>query len=199
MTQEILLAATIKAEALPGLLQNYASPPGGDTLLLVESLPQHIVAPEKRLHLLRLAIFQPDFPFSDYTSGRLFHAEGEIRWERQQAAVNIVYTGNAEYQPSPEGKTSCPFDLDTVKKEERQYFLFGKRLAPLQLERIGPAAQEGDFAEARIPRLLRYPRLESLAGAERIQIAAYEYHHAATGALIAYRFWKLKPEESKSA
>ncbi len=49
--------------------------------------------------------------------------------------------------------------LDDCISRDRAYFLFGKRLDQKALDRIGPAAQSGDFAEVRIPRLLRYPQL----------------------------------------
>ncbi|MDQ2717458.1 MAG: hypothetical protein M3Z08_21395, partial [Chloroflexota bacterium] len=62
-----------------------------------------------------------------------------------------------------------------------------------QLQRIGPAAQPGDFAEVRIPRLLRYPALDTLAGAQRIQLDTCEYIDPDTGANIAYRFKRLVP------
>ncbi len=62
-------------------------------------------------------------------------------------------------------------------------------LAEKQLKRIGPPAQEGDFAEVRIPRLLRYPRLSPDAKADYLQLAVCEYIAPATGTSVAYRFW----------
>ncbi len=193
MTQELLVASTVRTEDFAALIKTYTPPPNMITLMLLESQPRHVVEQEERQDLLQFALFDANFDFTSYTSGRVFHEHGEIRWEKLHPYVNtrIVYTGNTEYkldlQDAKERTLSCN------GRVSRQYFLFGKRLDDGQLARIGPAAQQSDFAEVRIPRLLRYPRLPSVAKAERVQVAVYEYIDSNTGANIAYRFHNLVP------
>jgi hypothetical protein len=194
MKQELLLARTIAADYFSELLKGYATPPDEPVFALVEAYPQQRIQPEQRQDLLRFAIFTPSMDLNPYTSGRIFHREGELRWERYQDLVHVVYTGYEEYRPAFQEEKKQP--LNTTEKVLRDYFLFGKRLDKQELEHIGPAAQQGDFAEVRIPRLLRYPILPTLARAERLQLTTCEYIHPGTGILIAYRFQNLLPFRS---
>src|SRR5690349_14300853 len=180
MAQELLLAGNTKD--LAEVLKAYCVPSDTHMLMLLEMLPQHIVEPYKRQKLLHFAHFDPD-GCADYTSGRVFHKYGELRWEKQDGATQIVYTGHEHYKP--EIDITQTMQLDSCKLVSRSYFLFGKRLDDHQLARIGPPAQAGDFAEARIPRLLRYPAPED---AERVQIVVYEYFDRTAGGKVAFRF-----------
>src|SRR6266700_2040713 len=192
---EILLAETIVEENFASFIQAYnnsippSTSPDVPTLMLLEEQPHRVIEQNARQDLLHFALFDPTFDFMSYTSGRIFHALGELRWERQHPGVQIVYTGHKEYKPElPDANETT---LDTCIPEDREYFLFGKRLEEKQLDRIGPVAQPGDFAEVRIPRLLRYPQLPTLAGAERVQLVICEYVDSATAVNVAYRFKNL--------
>jgi hypothetical protein len=190
---EVLLAGVIRKERFAPFLRSWRMP-GEDTsiappFMLVESQPRQVVAPEKRQDLLQLTLFDPTFDFAPYTAGRIFHALGELRWEQRQADIQIVYTGHRDYQPDLEHAQIA--GLDAFQVRERAYFLFGKRLDEKQRERIGSTAQPGDFAEVRIPRLLRYPALPTLTGAERIQLVVYEYEDTLSALNVAYRFKSL--------
>lgn len=194
---ELLLAGTIAAGDFTTFIRAYSStflrsaPSGAPTLMLLESQPRLVIEEDARQDLLLFAYLDPGFDFTPYTSGRIFHALGELRWERQHSGVQMLYTGHKEYQPRlPDARAT---DLNTSIPKDRSYFLFGKRLDEQQLGRIGPSARPGDFAEVRIPRLLRYPALPALAKAERVQLVICEYEDADTGVTVAYRFKQLVP------
>jgi hypothetical protein len=194
---ELLLEGIILEEDFASFIQAYNNnmPPSTSTdapmLMLLEAQPRHLIEQDARQDLLQFALFDPSFDFTPYTSGRIFHALGELHWERQHPEVQIVYTGHEEYRPKLRDSRETP--LDAYISEDRKYFLFGKRLNEEQLKRIGPAAQPGDYAEVRIPRLLRYPQLPTLAGAERVQLVMCEYVDSETAVNVAYRFKKLVP------
>ena len=194
-TGELLFAGTIQEEDFTAFLQAYHIPhstqPDAHALMLLEAQPRRVIEMNARQELLHFAFFDPSFDFTPYTSGRIFHALGELRWERQHPNVQIVYTGHKEYRPELPDASETP--LDAYITNDRKYFLFGKRLGKEQLDRIGPAAQFGDFAEIRIPRLLRYPQLPALAGAERVQLVMCEYVDSETAVNVAYRFKELLP------
>ncbi len=193
-TEELLLAGSVPHKDFSAFIKAYKIPDDAITLMLLEKQPRDVVKPKARQGLLLFERFNPkaDFaPYTSYTSGRIFHTQGELRWERQQADMQVVYTGDREYKP--ELNDSEEMALGAYDSVTRSYFLFGKRLDEKQLQRIGPAAQLGDFAEVRIPRLLRYPPLEELKDAERFQLAVCEYIDRATGANITYRFKNLVP------
>lgn len=191
MAQELLVTGSLRAEDFAAFVSTCAFPSDSPTLMLVENQPRYVIQPQERQNLLQFAVFNPAFDFTLYTSGRIFHAQGELRWERQQAHMHIVFTGAQAYRPGLQDVEEIT--LDDCEKVPRAYFLFGKRLGNQQLARIGPAAQRGDFAEVRIPRLLRYPLLPAVAQAERVQLAIYEYVDPTTGANVAYRFYDLIP------
>jgi len=190
-TDELLLATILETQDFPVLLQAYRVPPNAHALMLLENQPQHLIIQEERQDLLRFAFFDPTFDFMPYTAGRIFHTLGELRWERQQAKIRLVYSGHKEYKPALRDAQHITLDAYTAK--DRAYFLFGKRLDEKQLARIGPVARAGDFAEVRIPRLLRYPPVSALTGAERVQLVMREYIDHETALTFAYRFKGLVP------
>ncbi|MEO7021047.1 MAG: CRISPR-associated protein Csx19 [Ktedonobacteraceae bacterium] len=184
MAQEICLAG--KVDNIAALLAEYRVPAALPVLMLLEMQPQHVIEPHQRQDLLYFAQFERTFDCSSYTSGRIFHQDGELRWEKQAGAFQVVYTGRVQY--SPELEVTASLVLDSYLPTFKNYFLFGKRLDSTQLQRIGAPAQAGDFAEVRIPRLLRYPAPQ---GSERVQLVVKEYCDPDTGAGVAFRFTQL--------
>lgn len=193
---ELLFAATLQETDFGPFLKTYRIP-SDTTLMLLESQPRYVIKQEERQELLHFAPFDASFDFTPYTSGRIFHELGELRWERQPLEISIVYTGHKEYKP--ELPKIDEIALDKIEfTDSRAYLLFGKRLNDVQLQRIGSAARKGDFAEVRIPRLLRYPSLDTTKGAERVQLVMREYIDKSTGLNVAYRCKSLEPfRESK--
>jgi hypothetical protein len=194
---ELLLAGIIRATDFVGLIETYHNvissqvSPDTPALMLLEEQPRRIIAQGDRQNLLRFEFFDPHFDFTLYTSGRIFHELGELRWERLPAGIQIVYTGHTAYKPTLQDAQEIA--LDSHKYKDRAYLLFGERLDQQELDRIGAAARPGDFAEVRIPRLLRYPQVSTLNDAKRVQLIAREYPDAATAVNVAYRFKNLAP------
>ncbi len=149
-----------------------------DALFLAESLPQHIVLGAKaRLDLLSFAKFDAKIPFASYTSGRIFHRDFELRWEKNKGKLQVIYLGIERELPELEKSKLELRRLEPLK----YYVLFGKRLGPEQLKQIGVPGTERDFAfaELRIPRLLHYPVEED--NRKRVRLAVCEYVEAPTG------------------
>lgn len=199
-TEQLLLTGTQQGEDFTAFLQTYplpdTIPPNAPVFMLLESQPHRVIEYDERQGLLHFALFDSTFDFTPYTSGRIFHALGELRWERQHTNIHIIYTGHKDYKP--ELRHAKEIRLDTCFFTDRAYFLFGKRLDEKQRDRIGPAAQPGDFAEVRIPRLLRYPSLPTLTGAERVRLVVCEYIHPVTSLNAAYRFKSLERFQKSS-
>lgn len=200
MIEERLRAGSV--EDVSALIAGCQFPTG--TLVLLESLPQVLVDEPARQNLLYFDFasfdntpFDKTVDLASYTSGRIFHEDFELRWEQNAGRMQVIYLAK---KSGPEIPTLQPvdkevLDLDQVEARERFYFLFGERLRPEQLERIGkPPARDGDFAVLRIPRLLRYPAPPK---AERVQLVVQELIHKDTGQLVLFRFKKLVSEEEK--
>ncbi len=189
---ELLLSGTVPQDTFIALIQQYQIPSREATFMLLEVQPHHVIRQDERQDLLRFELFDPAFDFTPYTSGRIFHEQGELRWERQQANVQIIYTGHKEWQPTL--PTSTYEELKDYTFKDRSYLLFGQRLARRQLELIGSTAKKGDFAEVRIPRLLRYPQLpDELENEDFLCLVMCEYIDSATALTVAYRFKGLGP------
>lgn len=157
-----------------------------------------MIPPSDRQNLLCFVEFDPAFElvskldFDHATSGRIFHPDFEIRWERNDGKIQVVYLGKADPKMLSLANNHTSL-LTQCKAEKKRYYLFGERLSPTQVQRIGPPAQDGDFAVLRIPRLLRYKTAP--AGAQRVRLVVREYVHQQTGQLLIFRFEDLVPGE----
>ena len=201
MTQEILLAATLTEGAFQACIAAWTAPSGQSSFMLLERQPREVITADKRRNLLLFESFDPHFDFTPYTSGRIFHEAGELRWERQQTMLNVVYTGDAQFQPAITQHSEVQIEpLDDYAEEKgkgtKEYLLFGKRLNKRERDLIGPAVRVGDFAELRIPRLLHYP-LDEPSLPDRVQLLVREYVDPITGMNVAFRFEKLIPYMQK--
>jgi hypothetical protein len=169
-----------------------------DALVLVEQLPEQvIIGTRERQDLLRFTHFNQDIPFADYTSGRIFDAPAELRWEKQGNMTWVVYLGTKERaQVLLSYKLQESNELGKLKPTgEKKYFLFGERLSPQDLKKIGDVARPGDFAEVRIPRILRYPVPQNEQQYLRLVVREYLDEE---NRVVMFRFQDLKQWSSQS-
>ncbi len=156
--EEALYTGQVTVNDFPQLIGDCAFSP--DAYVLAERLPEQVITRKsEQQDLLRFTHFKQDTLFANYTSGRIFDEHAELRWEKQGDTMLVVYLGTkVRAQVLLKYKLQENKELDKLKPAgEKKYFLFGERLSPQDLEKIGAAARPGDFAEVRIPRILRYP------------------------------------------
>lgn len=184
-------------------------------LVLAEQFPRHVMKRREQQDLLFFSDATAPVPWNDaqvtpwhtYLSGRIFTEQWELRWTRQPEGIRVVYLGSSEHSGTlrdhklnirlnDKGESPVPDD-----KQVRSYYLFGKRLSLTAAEKIG--AKPGDFAEARIPRLLRYPAAnyseQDTDGALKMpymQLRVLEYIDKA-GCVVLSRFQCLSPAEER--
>ncbi len=193
---EILYAGPVDVKKIGPLITDcdFAS----DALFLAEQLPVRAsINTRERRDLLRFTYFNRDLPFADYSSGRVFQRDAELRWQLQGDKMRVVYLGPQERAPvlheyglqEKQGREK----LEDLRKRDAYYYLFGERIRPPDLERIGPQARPGDFAEVRIPHLLRYPVPHD--GKRYVRLVVREYIDAATGRVRLFRFQGLETME----
>lgn len=233
MTKEQLIAGTMSNKDFEALLHAFPAPPNEQRLMLLERQPHEVIplTQSERERLLYFAPFDAAFDTTPYTSGRVFHKLGELRWERHYVPsfpeesetpatpttpatlttlddtdrtdepltshISLIYTGDSAYSPKLDEYQDK--DLDRYGKVSKDYFLFGKRFNLQQPSEVASTAQQSEFAEVRIPRLLLYPALKELAGAERLKLVVCEYTDSDTGNCIAYRFQELIRFEQSQA
>lgn len=158
------------------------------SLILLEMQPQKMVEKEDRQNLLFFAEYPGKLPhiINEYTAGRIFHEEFELRWEKINSGLQVVYIGNKRTLSLPTEKTDV---LKDCVRATSSYYLFGKRLDDEKVDNIGEPAQTDDFAEVRIPRLLRYPVKDKHK--DYVKLNVYEYWHKVTNERILFRFRSL--------
>jgi hypothetical protein len=168
-----------------------------DALFLAEQLPSHVITGlQERQNLLRFAYFEGGAACSEYTSGRIFQEDRELRWEKQTGKhagkIRVVYLGQADNETElQEDRLSKKKEFDTfIRSELKYYYLFGERLRASDLKKLGKVALPGDFAVVRIPRILRYPVPQN--SQRYVRLAVCEYLDAATGRIALFRFQGLE-------
>jgi hypothetical protein len=170
-----------------------------EAFVLVEQISRHVLAgPEEREGLLRFARLENVVDVSMSTSGRIFHRDFELRWERQaqeEETARVVYLGKAEGLP-PQLSPGQKLDQwrTGLEPRTRGYFLFGTLLDAQQLREMGLPENQTAYAEVRVPRILRYP-----VKAQRLRLMVREYVEKGTGQVKLLRFEGLKPVEGRPA
>lgn len=162
-----------------------------ESLFLMEAMPGCVVPKgQARQDLLCFTYVTADLPLATSISGRIFCHERELRWEKRGQSSQVAYTGDRRDLPLLSMTASA--DLSQYQARAMTYYLFGERLRPKELELIGAPAQEGDYAEVRIPRLLRYP-VEG--DGQRVRLTVVEYGDKQTGKVEFFRFQALESGE----
>lgn len=193
MTEEIACSGPTTGDGLQNIVA--ACKFEQQALFLAEQFPNHIVNRRERQDTLVFTTLAASPACSAYTSGRVFQDDRELRWERQGNSLHVVYVGPDEHRTALEAKglkKSPVFDSLKRKTEPAYYYLFGERLRPDDLEKLGDVAQPGDFAVVRIPRILRYPVAQNDDRYARLVVCEYE---DAAGRLALFRFQRLESVE----
>jgi hypothetical protein len=219
-TRDFLLAGTIKDIA--ALIEACDFPP--KTYFLAEQLPQHVIAQEQRQELLQFArvsdLKRRNAPADAdkakidpalYTSGRIFCQEFELRWSTNQRTgeTQVVYLGEEErtlpgLEPARNlGQLRTHIKGLEKKPGSKTYYLFGTTLETSlggeRLQQMGLSQEEGwrYYAEVRIPRLLRYPRVDNPRKEQRVQLVVCEYVDKETGSVKLFRFQDLRAAQEE--
>jgi hypothetical protein len=196
MANEEVLSTDV-VQDLSAFLTTCAFPP--TAFVLVEQIPRRLLTSvEQREELLRFARQEDGVDVSTSTSGRIFHRDFELRWERQAQGTEtarVVYLGKPEALPAQlaPGQKLDEWRADLTPRT-RKYFLFGTLLDAEQLREMGLPEDRPAYAEVRVSRLLRYPMT-----AQRLQLMVREYVEKNTGLLKLLRFEGLKPVEGRRA
>jgi hypothetical protein len=190
---ECLYAGPVTANEMPRIVA--ACHFTRDALFLAEHIPQQTIAStQEGRDLLRFTVFEEELAHAcaAFVSGRIFQEDRELRWEKQGERLQVVYLGPV-HEESPFADTLQPGTaLATLKKraEPTYYYLFGERLEPDDLKKLGKIAQPGDFAVVRIPRILRYPVAQN--NLKYARLAVCEYLDATTNRVALFRFQRLE-------
>lgn len=188
--EEVLYAGQVSVNDFSQLITDCIFP--ATAYIMSERFPDQVIRNARdRQNLLRFTHFDQKILFADYTSGRIFDEYAELRWEKQGNTMQVVYLGSQDRIPVLlTYKLQVSHALDGLQAaEEKRYFLFGERLSSQDLIKIGPAAQPGDFAEVRIPRLLRYPVPQDTQRYVRLVVREYLDEESR---VVLFRFQSLK-------
>jgi hypothetical protein len=220
-TRDFLHAGTVKDIA--ALIEACDFP--HDAFFLGEQLPWKVIDASRRQELLQFAYVNelkrqnnPDaannasIDPAQYTSGRVFCSRFELRWHKKPHSdeTQVVYLGEGERKLSGLLPAS---DLAELRAELQtleggvpvKYYLFGTTLDTSNegqrlLKRMGLPDEQKDgqaryYAEIRIPRLLRYPRLDGSGEKQRVRLVVCEYREKETGSVRLFRFQRIEAAE----
>jgi len=200
---EVLYTSRLSGPVLTQLIKDCAFQ--GEAYFLGEQLPTHMVRNDERQNLLCFTRYAPAIPFDNYTTGRVFQQDSELRWERDGNQFRVVYLGseqNTKVLQSYRCKEYTAFakriSNNELKKRDqtKAYFLFGKFLNEFKKK----SEDRNPYAEARIARILYYPPTEqadktrpaeNTKQATRVGIKVAEYIDNESGQIFAYRFQSL--------
>ena len=162
-------------------------------LFMAEQIPTHfITSQQERENLLSFTNYNSELSCAEYTSGRIFQEDRELRWEKQgDDTLHVVYIGPEENEGElrdDQLKNYAAFNTFTKRSEPTYYYLFGERLIHKDPRQPDKAALPGDFAVLRIPRTLNYPVPRD--NNRYARLAVCEYLEA--GRLALFRFQRLE-------
>ncbi len=204
MTDEILYTGHVRSEEWLTFIKDCGFRTGTGTYFLAEKLPTTVVEPKDRQNLLIFERFSLDLPFEKYTTGRIFEAAGELRWENQDSKVRMVYLGQPITSVARALRNYGLQSSDKLLKlvpQARFYYLFGTKLEMHTIEQINGeqtknAVRPGDFAELRIHRILRYPAPGHVPDKGYVQLQVREYVDPDSGQIQFFRFQGLDEERT---
>jgi hypothetical protein len=172
------------------VLDNLTFAGGTPPFLLVETMQQQQARPV--LGNTTYVIFDrradARYDVNLYSSGRVFAANGELRWRQDEGTFQIVYIGEqaqAEtllhaFQPN----AAQPRELQ--QSRETGVYLWGRKVAKERVRtELHYAETDNIFLELRIPQYLCYPA--PAEDRERVRLQIREYNDQ-TGNLQFYRF-----------
>jgi hypothetical protein len=215
MAHEVLYTGQLTETDFLALLKAcHAADMFAEALVFAEQFPKRVVKKKERQDLLFFRNVISHIPWNNdnitpwhtYLSGRIFTEQWELRWARQQQEIRVIYLGLSEYggmlrDYHLKDKSDALIEL-TKKPKSNEYYLFGERLRPDDVNAI-IWAEPGDFAEARIPRLLRYPvancrgqNADEAAKMPYVQLQVCEYTNE-MGSVVLSRFQCLQATEGK--
>jgi hypothetical protein len=202
MTEEILYTGHVRSGEWLTFIKDCGFSTGAGTYFLAENLPTTVVEPKDRQDLLVFERFSLDLPFEKYTSGRIFEAAGELRWEKQQNKVRAVYLGMSIASVARALRNYRLRSSDKLLElvpQTRYYYLFGTKLEMRTIEQINGEqtknpVKPGDFAELRIHRILRYPAPGHVPDKGYVQLQVREYVSPESGQIQFFRFQGLDEE-----
>lgn len=167
-----------------------------EAYFLGEQLPTHMVRDDERQNLLCFTLYSSKIPFDNYTTGRVFQKDRELRWEREGNQFLVVYLGSEQNAKVLQNyackeQTKLAERINRSELVQKKYFLFGKFLDKLRRE----TEDSKPYAEARIARILYYPLTQKATDktqpATRVGINVAEYIDSESGQIFAYRFQSL--------
>ena len=207
MAEDTLYVGSVKVERLQALIADChraaekSRPEEQPYFVLLEWLPDQIIIPAQRRNLLLFdyydTLLQNDIALANYSSGRFFYQAAEVRWLKSGNQLQIAYSGQVDMS------VATSYDLHEVASwkqsnsystKQRPYYLFGTHLR--DVDRSVDDRRASEFAEVRIPRVLRYP-VKADVDRRYAAVTVHEYLDEQTGQVAHYRFTGVNAKKAE--
>ncbi len=120
---------------------------------VLEMVPYGYMEEHTRLEGLQFINYFPTLKTWEWSRGRIFSPDGELRWEVQQDGCHVYYAGSSKDVSSYLEHLSEQFEVS----EPQGFYLWGELLSKDDLKMMGLAGLEAQYLETKIPRLFNYP------------------------------------------
>ncbi len=175
-----------KVEDIAAMVKGISWP--ADTLMILERLPLRWLNQADIDTGLCFERFEADTAFNTYERGRIFHQDGELRWEKIEQRFWAVYVGSDDITLPEAFSKDDSLSLDEPRSQT--YYLWGKRLNQEALAILGQQQEAAVFAEFTVGGILTPYPVEAPPPGQQDQLAlsVAEYIEPGTKELQYYRF-----------
>lgn len=186
---ENLYRGDLEKHVLQDLLKLLFTPERGRAYALLEVVPSHFMEEKQLARGLQLICFHEGLDPGEWTEGKIFNIEGELRWQKGDNTFHVIYAGSSPHAASfLESET-----LDWESSFLEGYYLWGERLSLENKSKMGLDPEKGLFLELQIPCAFAYP--VEPEGLKRCKVNIVRYNDRASGIPQYFRMHSLQEVE----
>jgi len=186
---EQLYYAWVSEKELVEFLEILYQNGSGDCFALLEKVPASYIDERERQNGIKLVNYNEEINVGEWTRGRVFNTDGEIRWERNDDGYKVVYAGTAEEAAEKMNK----YEQELVTGKPQPYYLWGDLLEKRDRQELGLENKGAFYLESMIPRIFQYPLA---AGNKRLVIKVVSYEDVDTAMPQYFRFHSIEEVRS---
>jgi len=169
---ERIYSGELHEKALRELLDLLFGSSSEEAYALLETVPDRYLDEQEQREGLQFIRYAELTDPAGWPLGRVFHKEGELRWQQRGERYRVVYAGSN--QEAANYLKATVTGLEACSKES--FYLWGERWEGNFTGEDAPGESSSScalFLESQIPRPLRYPVSGSPAKRCKINVVAY--------------------------
>ena len=158
----------------------------GECFAVLEKVPKFYFDKQERQDGIQLVTYNKSIDVGNWTRGRVFNNEGELRWELDNNNYMVVYAGNAKEAAERMNK----YEQELIPGQPHAYHLWGDLLEEGDRQKLGLESGSAFYLESIIPRIFLYPLAAEQK--KRLVIRLVSYEDARTAMPQYFRFHSIE-------